>query len=85
MLPNRQNQVHVRATFDGEVEVLVRVGERLVPGQAMVVIEGVGQLERLAPRHAGTIIEVLVRSGQEVKEGAVLVVLQEDGEANRVG
>ena len=79
MLPNRQNQVRVRANFDGEVEVLVRLGDRLVPGQAMVVIEGEGQLERLAARNAGTITEVLVQSGDEVKEGALLLVLQEDG------
>ena len=78
MLPNRQNEIRVRANFDGEVEVLVRVGERIHAGQAMVVIEGAGELERLAARNAGTIREVLVRSGTEVRKGALLVVLQED-------
>ncbi len=78
MLPNRQNEIRVRANFDGEVEVLVRVGERIHAGQALVVIEGVGELERLAARNAGTIREVLVRSGTEVAKGALLVVLHED-------
>ncbi len=78
MLPNRLNQVRVRANFPGEVELLVRKGERIHAGQAMVVIEGVGELERLAARNPGTIAEVHVRTGQEVEQGALLLVLQEE-------
>jgi acetyl/propionyl-CoA carboxylase alpha subunit len=78
MLPNRQNQVRVRANFDGEVELLVGLGERIAAGQALVIIEGEGQLERLAARNGATVAEVLVRSGTEVKQGTLLLTLQED-------
>lgn len=78
MLPNRQNQVRVRSNFAGEVEVLVRIGERVHAGQGLLIVEGEGELERLAARNPGTVTEVNVRSGAEVEKGALLVVIQED-------
>ena len=77
MLPNRNNQVRVRANFDGEVEVLVKVGERVWPGQALVVVEGDREVERLASRTGGNVLEVHVRDGEEVRQGALLLVVQE--------
>jgi biotin carboxyl carrier protein len=82
MLPNRQNQVRVRANFDGEVELLVGLGERVLAGQALVVIEGTGQLERLSTRNPGTVAEVHIRSGDEVAQGALLLVVQEEIKAS---
>jgi pyruvate dehydrogenase E2 component (dihydrolipoamide acetyltransferase) len=81
MLPDRQNQVRVRANFEGEVEVLVKLGERLFAGQPLVVIEGAGQVERLATRKPGTVVQVLVETGSEVKEGTLLLVVQEEASA----
>lgn len=78
MLPNRQNQVRVRANFDGAVELLVRAGDRIFAGQALVVVEGDHEIERLSSRNAGTVVEVPARSGEEVKQGAILLVIQED-------
>jgi biotin carboxyl carrier protein len=78
MLPNRKNEVKVRASFDGDVEVLVGRGERVVTGLGLVIVEGEGELERMSARNAGVITEVLVRTGDTVQKGAVLVVIQED-------
>jgi multidrug resistance efflux pump len=77
MLPNRNNEVRVRASFDGEVELLVRPGERVYPGQALAVVEGEREVERLASRSPGSVTEVHVRTGQEVRQGALLLVIQE--------
>jgi biotin carboxyl carrier protein len=77
VLPDRNNQVRVRANFPGEVEVLVHVGDAIHAGQALVVVEGDKELERLSARNAGRVVEVLVRSGQDVAQGALLVVLEE--------
>ncbi len=77
MLANRNNQVRVRANFDGEVELLVSVGERVHAGQALVVVEGDGEVERLASRNPGSVAEVHVRDGEEVRRGALLLVVQE--------
>ena len=77
MLPNRNNEVRVRASFDGEVELLVRAGERVYAGQALAVVEGDREVERLASRTPGSVTEVLVRTGQEVRQGALLLVIQE--------
>ena len=77
MLPNRNNQVRVRANFDGEVEVLVTLGERIYAGQALVVIEGEREIERLATRNAGSVAEIHVRDGDEVRQGTLLLVVQE--------
>lgn len=77
MLPDRNNQVRVRANFAGEVEVLVHVGDSVHAGQGLVVVEGDKELERLSTRNAGRVVEVHVRSGQEVAQGALLVVIEE--------
>ncbi len=82
MLPNRNNQVRVRANFDGEVELLVSLGERIHAGQALVVIEGDKEIERLASRNPGAITEIHVRTGEDVRQGALLVVVQEIPEEN---
>lgn len=77
MLPNRNSQVRVRANFAGEVEILVSVGERVHAGQALAVIEGDREIERLSTRNYGSVTEVLVRDGDEVEQGALLLVVQE--------
>lgn len=77
MIPVR-GQVRVRASFDGEVEVKVTVGQRVYTGCGLVVIEGEREIETLSARNAGSVREILVRDGAEVKKGDLLVVLDED-------
>ncbi len=81
MLPNRQLEVRVRANFDGEVEVLVKLGARVLPGQGLVVVEADRELEKLSARNPGRVIEVHARTGQDVQKGALLLVIQEDPSA----
>jgi biotin carboxyl carrier protein len=81
MLPHRDGQVRVRASFDGEVEVVVRVGQRLDVGQVICVVEGQHEIERLCARNPAIVTEVLETSGTDVAKGALLVVLREDGPA----
>ena len=78
MLPDRRNQVRVRANFDGEVEVKVRPGQRVSRGTALVVVEGDAQIETLSARDDATVVSVEVEDGEEVCSTALLVVLQED-------
>ena len=81
MLPLRDGQVRVRANFDGEVEVLVRAGQRIDVGQVICIIEGEHEIERLCARNPSIVVEVLERTGTDVAKGALLAVLKEDGPA----
>ena len=78
MLPDRQNRVRVRASFDGEVEVKVREGDRVEVGTTLVVVEGDVQIETLSARRPGRVVAVEVKTGQDVRAEDVLVILQED-------
>ena len=71
-------RIEVKAAFDGEVELLVRAGQRLFAGQGLVVVEGRGELVRIAAMKPGSVARLNVRDGQAVREGDVLMVVDED-------
>ena len=78
MLPDRKNQVRVRANFAGEVELKVKPGDRVDVGTSLVVVEGDTEIETLSARRAGEVVSVHAATGDEVDAFALLVVLQED-------
>lgn len=78
MIPDRNRQVRVRASFAGDVELKVRRGQRVYASQTLVVVEGDRQLEELSARNPGVVLELLVPDGATVPEGALLLILQED-------
>lgn len=77
MIPVR-GQVRVRASFDGDVELKVALGQRVYTGCGLVVVEGDREIETLSARNAGSVREILVLDGATVKKGDLLVVLDED-------
>ncbi len=77
MLPDRRRQVRVRSNFEGEVELLVSVGDRVERGTALVVVEGDSEIETLSARGPAVVTEINVEDGVEVPAAQLLVVLQE--------
>ncbi len=77
MIADRKQQVRVRANVPGEVDVLVRVGERIERGQCVVEVEGAGTIERLAAMKPSIVLELHCATDDEVTAGQLLVVLQE--------
>lgn len=77
MLPDRRNQVRVRANFAGEVELLVGVGDEVERGTPLVVVEGEVEIETLSARGPATVTSIEVEDGAEVDAATLLVVLQE--------
>jgi pyruvate/2-oxoglutarate dehydrogenase complex dihydrolipoamide acyltransferase (E2) component len=77
LIPDRQGQVRVRASFAGSVEYRVRVGESVWAGRALLVVEGDRAVETLSARNAGVIRELCVPEGTEVEKGALLLVMDE--------
>ena len=68
----------VRATMPGTVQaILVKVGEGVQQGDAVLILEAMKMEMRLTAPHAGVVQQILVQSGQLVEQGAVLVVLGE--------
>lgn len=61
------------------VRVLVQPGERVVPGQAVVVMEAMKMRNELRATSDGIVREVRVAEGQGVEGGAALVLLDEAG------
>lgn len=78
MLADRRYQVRVRARFAGGVELYVKEGQRVAARQALVLVEGDVEMERLDARNPATIVSIEVADGAEVEEGALLMILQED-------
>jgi biotin carboxyl carrier protein len=67
--------LEVKARFAGEVEVLVRAGERVAAGLGLVIIEGDKEIERLAAMKPATVTTVFVKTGDQVVEGQILLRL----------
>jgi propionyl-CoA carboxylase alpha chain len=63
------------------LEVRVAVGDRVVPGQVLIVLEAMKMEHRMTAQVAGVVTEVSVASGQQVENGAVLLVIEEDGDS----
>jgi len=70
-------QVDLCASLTGVVwEVRVREGEKVLPGDDLVILESMKMEIPHATDLAGTVAQVLVKKGDFVNEGQVLVVLQ---------
>ena len=77
MIPDRKNEVRVRANIPGEVDVLVKPGEQVEGGQCLVEVEGAGTIERLCARKKSVVLATHVATDDEVTEGQLMVVLRE--------
>ena len=60
------------------VDVLVAVGDRVVDGQVLVVVEAMKMEHRITAVGDATVTEVRVRAGDRVDAGDVLVLLDTD-------
>lgn len=54
----------------------VKVGDRVAPGQTLLIIEAMKVMNPIAAPHGGTVAEVLVNDGQPVEFGEVLMVVR---------
>ena len=77
MLPDREGQVRVRANVAGEVEIRAEVGQVIVFGQILAIVEGEQEIESLSVRKTSEVLEILVEDGSEVPAGTTLMVVKE--------
>ena len=61
----------------GEVEIRATVGQVILSGQILAVVEGDKEIESLSVRKASRVLEILVEDGREVDEGTALMVVEE--------
>jgi biotin carboxyl carrier protein len=67
----------VAAPMPGKiVKVLVSVGDRVAPRQALIVIEAMKMENELRAQKAGTVSEIRVNEGASVEAGAILIVVE---------
>ena len=55
------------------VDLKVKVGDAVKPGQTVLVMEAMKMENNIASTIAGTVKEILVKAGQEVQNGQLLV------------
>jgi biotin carboxyl carrier protein len=77
MLPDRDGQVRIRANVAGAVEIRASVGQVIVFGQILAIVEGDQEIESLSVRHTSEVLEILVADGAEVPAGTTLMVVRE--------
>tara|TARA_B100000575_G_C23007116_1_gene580232 strand:+ start:146 stop:400 length:255 start_codon:yes stop_codon:yes gene_type:complete len=80
MLAGSDGQVRVRANVDGEVEIRSAVGDLVVSGNIIAVVEGDQEIESLSVRKTAEVVEILVADGTEVEAGTALMVVREISE-----
>jgi len=80
MLAGSDGQVRVRANVDGEVEIRSAVGDLVVSGNIIAVVEGDQEIESLSVRKTSEVVEILVEDGTEVEAGTALMVVREVNE-----
>ena len=80
MLAGSDGQVRVRANVDGEVEIRSAVGDLVVSGNIIAVVEGDQEIESLSVRKTSEVVEILVADGTEVEAGTALMVVREISE-----
>jgi biotin carboxyl carrier protein len=67
----------VRAPMPGRVvKLLVKPGDKVEPGQGLVIVEAMKMENELKAPQAGTVKELSVAEGQNVESGASLLVLE---------
>jgi pyruvate carboxylase subunit B len=70
----------VRAPMPGlVVRVEVSAGDRVRPGQGVVIMEAMKMENELRAEGGGVVARVLVATGQPVEKGAVLIEFERDG------
>ena len=75
----------VIAPMPGKVlEVLVRAGDRVEPGDGLLLLEAMKMESRLTAEAAGTVAEVRVTAGDMVVGGQVLIALRYDSSESRL-
>ena len=77
MLAGSDGQIRVRANIDGEVEIRASVGDVVVSGNIIAVVEGDREIESLSVRKTSKVMEILIATGTEVPTGTALMVVQE--------
>lgn len=77
MLPDRDGQVRIRANVAGAVEIRASVGQVIVFGQILAIVEGDQEIESLSVRKTSEVLEILVADGAEVPSGTTLMVVRE--------
>ena len=76
MIPDKQNRVRIAANFDGEVELLVKVGDIVHAGQGLVEVDNEDTVERLCAKQRARVVELLVDQDAEVSRYEGLVVIE---------
>jgi acetyl-CoA/propionyl-CoA carboxylase biotin carboxyl carrier protein len=61
------------------VKVLVKVGDRVGPGQTVCVLEAMKMENNIVSEVAGTVAEVRVEAGQSVGSGDVNALIAQSG------
>jgi biotin carboxyl carrier protein len=77
VLPDKYGQVRVRSTVAGELELRAEVGQLIVPGQILAIVEGDQEIESLSVRKTSKVVEVLAVDGSEIGAGVTLMVVEE--------
>ena len=75
MLASSDGRVRVRANIDGEVEIRSSVGEIVVSGNIIAVVEGDREIESLSVRKTSEVVEIVAEDGSEVTEGTTLLAV----------
>lgn len=71
----------VRAPMPGlVVRVEVAAGDRVAPGQGVVIMEAMKMENELRAEGEGVVSRVLVAAGQPVEKGAILIEFEADGD-----
>ena len=77
MLPNREGEIAICTTLDGEVELRAPVGTRVATGQILAIVEGECELESLSVRNPSEVVAHCVECGSEVTAGTTLMRVRE--------
>ena len=77
MLTGSDGRIRVRANVDGEGEIRAAVGDVVVSGNIIAVVEGDREIESLSVRKTSEVMEILVDDGVEVDAGTALMVVRE--------
>lgn len=69
---------HIKAPMPGVIiEVHVKVGDKVVPGQKLITIEAMKMENMLHADRAGTVKQIKCSKGDSVKEGDILMIIGE--------
>lgn len=73
----REGRQQITAPMPGKViRILVSEGQRVEPGQGLIVVEAMKMQNEIKSRAPGTVEKILVRGGQAVNAGEPLLVVE---------